>query len=437
MAIVTPASITQCVAVLFQSIIQGGFWSYLMASDVLNFLARYSMTSFKLNCLHYFKKCFLRYGSSHFCLELVQHLFDLCPTIPTYYSRTICLINRLVPLLSQVGRASLLESHRVDKFPDVWAGINWSSFSSEQKIGLERGLIPSTSHSLKASTIHRLRSICCAGNSSVVEERNDLLPCLIKVGSTLFSGIGVPSAKEYTRHIEYLLICILNVLISTAQPSLKEQHLNLMKILKMALDCKAFAPVQLATSLFLSKAGVTGVAMSPQQPAILRVIANLFCEGTACISFLVQISSFKSFELFFKTTTHSQLASSCVREGQDILVKNFISRKATKPLVGDIGAFFIHQNECMRKPFCNTNPFPKLPVETYSLLPSIDSSTVPEFCGSGSLAKRPRLEKDEHLQYLLANLAKVVSDVELLSPLPIWCKEEIRQRVQVINSFLE
>ena len=119
-----------------------------------------------------------------------------------------------------------------------------------------------------------------------------------------------------------------------------------------------------------------------------------------------------------KITTHSQLASSCVRNSQYILVKTLNSRKATKPLVRDIDELFIHQNECMQKPFCNTNPFPKLPVETNSL-PSVDSSTVTEFCENGSLAKRPRLEKDEHLQYLLTTLAQVVSDVN------VWCKEEI------------
>ena len=41
-------------------------------------------------------------------------------------------------------------------------------------------------------------------------------------------------------------------LLYTAQPSQKESHLNLMQVLKLALDSKSITPIQLDTTDFLS-----------------------------------------------------------------------------------------------------------------------------------------------------------------------------------------
>jgi hypothetical protein len=227
-------------------------------------------------------------------------------------------------------------------------------------------------------------------------------------------------------------------LLYTAQPSQKESHLNLMQVLKLALDSKSITPVQLDTTDFLSKIGASGVAGSPQQIALLRVIANLFCESTASRSFLVQLSSLRAFEIFFKATPHSHLASSCIREGQDVVVKQFISRNPTKPLIGEANLLFSSQSNCLTNPPCQLNSFQKLPIEAYSLLAADSLDQRAESYSNCSLSKRPRLDNTDHYQlpFILNTLAKIVADIGQLGPLPMWSKEEIKERVNTLNSYL-
>ena len=176
--------------------------------------------------------CYARYGSSQFCVELIQHLFLLNPSAPAPSSRLMCLANRLIPLLSPAGRAILLKSHPIDKYSNLWTAINWKCFSADQKADFHRCLLPSANNSqfLKACTLLRLHSICTSGNNSILKERNDFLPNLIKLGTILLSGLNNRSAKDYHRHIEHLLVCVMRVLLYTAQPSQKESHLNLMQL---------------------------------------------------------------------------------------------------------------------------------------------------------------------------------------------------------------
>lgn len=371
-------------------------------------------------------------------MELVQNLFLLCPSTPTPFSRPICLVNRLIPLLSASGRAIILKSHPIEKYPDLWAAINWTCFSPEQKTDFQRCLLPSVNGSqfLKAHAVLRLRSICTSGNCAIIQERNDFLPSLIKLGTILLNGLNSKSAKEYHQHIEHLLVCALRVLLYTAQPSQKESHLNLMQILKVALDSKFLTPVQLDATDFLSKIGTPGVAASPQQIALLRVIANLFCETTASRSFLVQLCALRAFELFFKTTPHSQLASSCIREGQDFVVKQFINRKTTKPLIGEASLLYSSQLKCLTNPPRHVNPFPKLPIKAYALLAADSLDHGAEPYSNGSIAKRPRLDNTDQLPFMLNSLAKIVADIGQLGPLPIWSKEEIKERINTLNSYM-
>ena len=382
--------------------------------------------------------CYARYGSSQFCVELIQHLFLLNPSAPAPSSRLMCLANRLIPLLSPAGRAILLKSHPIDKYSNLWTAINWKCFSADQKADFHRCLLPSANNSqfLKACTLLRLHSICTSGNNSILKERNDFLPNLIKLGTILLSGLNNRSAKDYHRHIEHLLVCVMRVLLYTAQPGQKESHLNLMQVLKLALDSKSITPVQLDTTDFLSKIGASGVAGSPQQIALLRVIANLFCESTASRSFLVQLSSLRAFEIFFKATPHSHLASSCIREGQDFVVKQFISRNPTKPLIGEASLLFSSQSNCLTNPPCQLNSFQKLPIEAYSLLAADSLDQRAESYSNGSLSKRPRLDNTDQLPFILNTLAKIVADIGQLGPLPMWSKEEIKERVNTLNSYL-
>ena len=382
--------------------------------------------------------CFTRYGSSQFCVELVQYLFLLTPSSPTPFSRPICLVNRLIPLLSASGRAIILKSNPIEKYPDLWAAINWECFSPDQKIDFHRCLLPSVNGSqfLKAHTVLRLRSICTSGNCSILQERNDFLPNLIKLGTILLYGLNSKSAIEYHRHIEYLLVSVLRVLLYAAQPSQKESHLNLMQILKLALDSKFLTPIQLDVTDFLSKIGAVGVAGSPQQIALLRVMANLFCETTASRSFLVQLCSLRAFELFFKTTPHSHLASSCIREGQDFVVKQFINRRPTKSCIGEASLFYSSQLKCLTNPPCHVNSFPKLPIEGYALLAAGSLDHCAESYSNGSIAKRPRLDNTDQLPFILNSLAKIVADIGQLGPLPMWSKEEIKERINTLNSYL-
>lgn len=364
-------------------------------------------------------------------------MFLLSPSFPKTYSRTTYLINRLIRVLSTAGRASILKLYPLEKHPDIWATINWNSFSEEQRAAFERDLVPSvpSSQQLKAHVILRLHSISSSGNISIISNRNDLMPHLIKTGTLLLTALNNKSTKDYHRHMEYLLVDILRVLLCLAQPSQKEQHLHLIKVLKLALDAKALSSVQLDTAQFLSKIGPSGVAASPQQPALLRVIANMFCETIATRSFLVQICAFRAFEVFFKTTPHSQLASSCVREGQDQAVKQFINRQTTKSSADQGSNNFSLQAAILANPPINLNPLPKLAIEAYAF-PSIESLGANENYTNGTTAKRPRLENDEQLQFLLSNLDKVVNDIGQLCPLPPWSKEEIKERIHLLNSFL-
>lgn len=381
--------------------------------------------------------CFTRYGPSQFCLELVQHLFLLSPSTPTISCRPVCLLNRLIPLLSPAGRAAILKSHPVEKYPDLWAAINWEAFTVEQKVELRQCLPPSAigSQFCKANAVIRLGLICTSGNDSVLQDQYDLRLNLIKAGTVLLFGLKSKSAKDYQRHMEHLLACVLRVLLCTAEPAQKESHLYLMQILKLALDSKALTAVQLDVTIFLSKIGLSGIATSPQQIALLRVVANLFCETTTSRSFLVQLRALHAFELFFKTTPHSHLASSCIREGNDIVIKRFISRISSKSPVGEINKFFSSQLLCLKSPPCNRDSFPKLPIEVYAV-PTVDSLDVVDSCSNGSIAKRPRMDNSEQLPFLLNSLAKVVSDMGQLGPLPIWSKEEIKERINMLKSYL-
>jgi len=190
----------------------------------------------------------------------------------------------------------------------------------------------------------------------------------------LSASLNQTAAKEYRKHVELLLACLIRVLLRTIQPDQKEQHLHLVQILKCALEAKALPSAMLCVTEFLAGMGSKGVATSPQQPAILRLIASLFCETTSSSSFLVQQEALRAFEIFFKTTPHSQLAPTSLREGQESLVKDFIKRKAVK---------------------------------------------------------RP-----EQLQFLMGNLSKIVADIGQHCPLPNWSKEEIQQRITLLNSYL-
>lgn len=380
---------------------------------------------------------FTRYGPSQFCLELVQHLFLLSPSASTVHCRPIRLLNRLIPLLSPAGRAAILKSHPIEKYPDLWAAINWNAFTVEQKADLRQCLPLSATRSqlIKANAVIRLGLICTSGNNSVLQDQNDLQLKLIKVGTVLLYGIKSQSSKEYQRHMEHLLASVLGVLLYTAQPAQKESHLYLMQVLKLALDSKALTAVQLDVTLFLSKIGSSGVAVSPQQIALLRVIANLFCETTTSRSFLVQLRALQAFEVFFKTTPHSHLASSCIREGQDVLIKRFINRTPSKSPMGEMDNFFSSQLMCLKIPPCIMIQFPKLPIEVYAL-PAVDSLDVVDSYSNGSIAKRPRLDNSDQLPFLLNSLAKIVADMGQQGPLPTWSKEEVKERINMLNSYL-
>jgi hypothetical protein len=210
-----------------------------------------------------------------------------------------------------------------------------------------------------------------------------------------------------------------------------------MQILKLALDSKFLTPVQLDATDFLSKIGTPGVAASLQQIALLRVIANLFCETTASRSFLVQLCALiHAFELFFKTTPHSQLASSCIREGQDFVVKQFIDRKTTKPLIGEASLLYSSQLKCLTNPPRHVNSFPKLPIEAYALLAADSLDHGAEPYSNGSIEKRPRLDNTDQLPFMLNSLAKIVADIGQLGSLPMWSKEEIKERIITLNSYI-
>lgn len=407
MAVAQPDNVVESVGLLFKFVVNGGFWSCLMSCDILCFLARY--------------------GSSQFCLEMVQHTFGLLSV--ALDNRLVCLINRLIPLLSPAGRSSLLKLHPPEKHQDVWAAINWRSFAVEQQTALQRCILPppGSQQPIKAALLLRLRSLNDSDNYAAFKERTDLLPGLIKVASQLATGLNNSATKDYRRHVEYLLPGLLRVLLCFAQPGQKDQHFQLMQILKCATDAKILALAMLDVTDFLSGIGSMGVTSSPQQPAILRVIAGLFCETTASRSFLIQQSALRAFELFFKTTPHDHLAASSIRDGQDGLVKDFINRRATKPSVADMAAFWRDQRETLLKPPRQTEPLPKLPF---------DPETTAESNMGCPTAKRPRLETDEQLQFLLSNLGRVVTDVGLHCPLPDWSKEEIREHINLLKSYL-
>ncbi len=163
----------------------------------------------------------------------------------------------------------------------------------------------------------------------------------------------------------------------------------------------------------------------------------MFCESTASRSFLGQLSSLRAFEIFFKATPHSHVASSCIREGQDVVVKQFISRNpSTKPLIGEANLLFSSQSNCLMNPPCQLNSFQKLPIEAYSLLAADSLDQRAESYSNGSLSKRPRLDNTDQLPFILNTLAKIVADIGQLGPLPIWSKEEIKERVNTQNSYL-
>lgn len=361
----------------------------------------------------------LRYGTSQFCLDLVQHIFNLSTS--TMDTRLISLLNRLVPLLSPAGRSALLKSHPVEAHPNLWALIHWNSFPSEQQILFQRSLSP-PSGPPRASTLLRLHSLSASNNHFV----NESIPSLIKPVSLLSASLNQTAAKEYRKYVELLLPCLFRVLLRTIQPDQKEQHLHLVQILKCAMEAKILPSAMLCVAEFLAGMGTKGVAPSAQQPAILRLIASLFCEITSSSSFLVQQEALRAFELFFKTTPHAQLASTSLREGQDSLVKDFIQRKAVKRPVANLAAFWRNQTQDLLKAPRIPDPLPKLPE-------IMDTSSSLSSCPT---AKRPRLEGDEQLQFLMGNLSKIVADIGQHRPLPNWSKEEIQQRITLLNSYL-
>lgn len=384
--------------------------------------------SYYLCVVHLSTNSIIRYGSSQFCLEMVQHACQMSSN--NFDCRLIHLVNRLVSFLSPAGRSALLKSHPPDKYLDLWVAINWSSFSSELHGVLQRGLstplssISAQSSMLpKASVLMNLHFLCKANNHAVLRDRNDILQALIKTSSMLLTSLNNKTARDYRKHVEYLLSVTLRVLLCIVQPEQKDQHFQLMQVMKCTSDAKALAPVMLNVAEFLAGIGRGGVASSPQQPAILRVVSSLFCEIIASRSFLIQQSALRAYDVFFKCTPHGHLAASSFREENEALIRDFTERRPNKPSTPNMASYWRDQMEHLMNPPPLRDPLPRLPE-------SAVGESMP------FAAKRPRLESDEQLQFLLSNLSKVVVDVGQHCPLPSWSKDEIRERIKLLNSYL-
>lgn len=344
--------------------------------------------------------------------------------------RTVTIINRLIPCLSSTDRSTILKTHPVENFPELWSAIDWGYFSSEEQESFHRFLVSSLNESPipKAAIFFRLFSFCNLDNKRIyIKELNEVLPNLIKVTHCLVAALNHKQAKDYRKHVELLLTLLFPVLLYVVNPAEKENHLKLIEILKLVIEAKTLPSVQLSAVKFLNSIGPSGVALSPQQTAILRVFSNIFCEFNANRSYILQQYSLRTLELFLKTTPHgtAQLASSCVKEGDSNLMTDFISRTATKMPAGELDMFWRTQLEFITQPQIVPNPLPKLPKEE-----EVASSAT------GSMAKRPRLENEENLQSLLFNLEQAVASISQLAPLPTWAKDEICKRRNLLSSLL-
>ena len=346
--------------------------------------------------------------------------------------RTVTIINRLIPYLSSTDRSTILNTHPIENFPELWAAINWRYFSDEQQGSFHRYLASSLTGSSipKVAILFRLFSFCNLDNKRIfIKELNNVLPNFIKVTHCLVAALNHKQAKEYRKHIEFLLALLFPVLLYVANPAEKELHLQLMQILKLVIEAKILPSVQLNAVKFLSSVGPPGVASSPQQAAILRVFSNIFCEFNASRSYILQQYSLRTLELFLKTTPHGtpQMASSCVKDGDKNLMTDFINRTATKVPDGELNGFWNSQLEFITKSQIVRNQLPKLHKEDESE-PGL----------TGSMAKRPRLEheNEDYLQLLLSNLEQAVTSISQLAPLPAWAKDEICERRNLLSSLL-
>lgn len=315
--------------------------------------------------------------------------------------------------------------------------MNWSSFTPDQQAALSRSLIlPSTnSPTPSATVILRLNFLSRSQNKSAIRDRSDLLPGLVRAATQLLPWVSSKQVQDYNKHVEYLTVCSIRAMLTIVQPELKEHHLQLMQILKVVLDAKHLTSVLLEASNFLLGIGPVGFAASPQQPAIMRVVANLFSECLASSSTVVRFHALNTFEVFFKVTPHANLAPSCIKEGQEQLVKQYISRVPTKPAVDNLASFWKSQAEIFTLPPRLFKKFPSLPSDPFTVPPN-EAISYSEVIPNGTVAKRPRLESDEQLQFLLSSLSKIVTDIGTLCPIPTWSKDEIRERITILNSYI-
>lgn len=345
----------------------------------------------------------------------------------------------MIPLLSPSDHTAILEKCPVDKHHDTWSRIKWRSFSLEEQREFRHfsTSLAETTELVKAQSIFRLNSLTMSGNSSGTVNIKSLLDRLIKTATFLLHGLNNPSADQYHRHIEHLLSNVLRVLLSTIQPAQKDQHFQFMQILKLSCDGKSSALIQFTTAKFLSQ--MDAVASSPQQPALLRVIASLFCEIIGSQSLFVQQCSLRAFEAFLKRTPHAQLASSSVRDDDEWKVKQFLNRKLSHVMAGEtVCSFLSSQSEHLTKSHLSTvDLFPNILVQGCAISLNLDpASSSSELNAFGSLAKRPRLENDEQLKIYLSNLSKAVADVCQMRPLPSWSIVEIQEQIDTLKSYL-
>ena len=141
-AICQSSAIISCVSLLLTFVCHRGIWSFLMASDILCFMARYlffqNLKKKKRNhmwCLLF--QLVYRYGSAQFCLELIQSCFQLTH-LANNSSRLLSLINRLMAFLSTSGRTTVLKCYPLEKYPDVWSALSWNCFPADQQLVFQR-----------------------------------------------------------------------------------------------------------------------------------------------------------------------------------------------------------------------------------------------------------------------------------------------------------
>ena len=318
--------------------------------------------------------------------------------------------------------------HPVDRFPDVWSSLSWTSFTSDQQTAFASYFFPASATNIsKAATILRLNSLC-SSNVTLLATKSDYTPNLTKVLSALDTARTRPSAKDYKKHLEYLIAFILRILFHVIQPGHKEDQPNLVQLLKLAFDHREIPIVQLDSANYLRSIASVPVSSSQHQKPILRGISTLFSEIVSSRYFVVRLFSLRSFEVFAKTTPHSDLVASCVRADDQPMVASFVKRNPSKKPVEDLVFFFQSQSAVLSSLSLNlSNILSKLIVETSE---NINDGQMP--------AKRPRLEEenDEKLVSLIKNFDKIVTEIGYNTPIPFWAKEEIREQVQRLNSFL-